>query len=461
MLKQQNFVRDFEFAMKTKSGQVRLMVFSAQPVEIRGEKCWLTMGRDISEQKEAEHERERLLLQEKFAREEAEAANRLKDEVLATISHELRTPLTSILGWAQVLNTGGLPEIQARHALEVIEKNARAQSRLIDDILDTSRIITGRLKLDAQPVEIEPIFRAAIDVVRPSAEAKRLLLKVFVDAGGGVVFGDANRLQQVIWNLLSNAVKFTNSGGRVEARLTRTADQCEISITDTGVGIEPEFLSYVFERFRQADNTSTRRYGGLGLGLAIVRHLVELHGGRVSAYSAGNNRGSTFKVTLPLALPGRVRETEKRPAEAESKEVAEPRLPDRCGTMLEGVSVLVVDDDVDALDMLRYVLHESGATVMTAASAREALEMLEHLRPDVVVSDIAMPNEDGYQLITQLRSRGAERGGNIPAVALTAYARGEDRTRALNAGYQMHVSKPVDPAELVNVLASLIGHVHS
>jgi PAS domain S-box-containing protein len=460
IMKAQNFVRDFEFAMKTKSGQVRLMMFSAEPLELRGQHCWLTIGRDISEQKHAEQERERLLLQEKVARGEAEAANRMKDEVLATISHELRTPLTSILGWAQALTTGGVPEAQTRHALEVIEKNAKSQARLIDDILDTSRIITGRLKLDAQPVGIEPIFQAAIDVVRPSAEAKRISLGVVADDHGSVVFGDASRLQQVIWNLLSNAVKFTSAGGSVEARLNCSDDQCEISITDSGMGIEPQFLPYVFERFRQADSTSTRRYGGLGLGLAIVRHLVELHGGSVSASSPGKDGGSTFKVMLPLGSPLDHHVEKGRPAESESKQILESQQRDT-KEKLDGVCVLLVDDDPDTLDMLRCVLRERGATVRTSASAGAALETLDQWRPDVLVSDIAMPEHDGYELITQVRSRLAERGGNLPAIALTAYARSEDRIRALEAGFQMHVPKPVDPGELIDALSSLARKVHS
>jgi PAS domain S-box-containing protein len=459
LMQEQKFVHDLEFAMKTKSGQVRLMMFSAQPLEIRGEHCWLTIGRDISEQRQAEQERERLLLQEKVAREEAEAANRMKDEVLATISHELRTPLTAILGWAQVLTTGEIPEAQARHALEVIEKNAKSQARLIDDILDTSRIITGRLRLDPQPIAVDAVFQAALEVVRPSAEAKRMSLGVSVDDHGSVVFGDAVRLQQVIWNLLSNAVKFTNAGGHVDARLRCTNDQCEISISDTGVGIEPQFLPYVFERFRQADNTSTRRYGGLGLGLAIVRHLVELHGGRVSASSSGPNQGSTFTVTLPLGSPLRLPETANRPPESESRPAAPSSVAEN-GARLDRVRVLVVDDDSDTLEMLHYVLRERGATVMTAPSASTAMKTMEQWRPDVVVCDIAMPDQDGYELIAELRSLNAERGGNVPAVALTAYARPEDRAQALAAGFQMHVAKPVDPDELIAVLASLTRGVH-
>jgi CheY-like chemotaxis protein/anti-sigma regulatory factor (Ser/Thr protein kinase) len=342
----------------------------------------------------------------------------------------------------------------------VIEKNAKSQARLIDDILDTSRIITGRLRLDPQPVEVDAVFQAAVEVVRPSAEAKRMSLGVSVDDHGSVVFGDAVRLQQVIWNLLSNAVKFTNAGGRVDARLSCTEDHCEISISDTGVGIEPQFLPYVFERFRQADNTSTRRYGGLGLGLAIVRHLVELHGGRVSASSPGRNQGSTFTVTLPLGSPLRLPETENRPPESGSKQTTPSSLAEN-GHRLDRIRVLVVDDDSDTLEMLRYVLRERGATVMTAPSASTALKTLEQWRPDVVVCDIAMPDQDGYELIAAVRSLGAERGGNVPAVALTAYARPEDRVRALAAGFQMHVAKPVDPDELINVLASLTRGVPS
>jgi CheY-like chemotaxis protein len=384
----------------------------------------------------------------------------MKDEVLATISHELRTPLTAILGWVQVLTTGEIPEAQAHHALEVIEKNAKSQARLIDDILDTSRIITGRLRLDPQPIAVDAVFQAALEVVRPSAEAKRMSLGVSVDDHGSVVFGDAVRLQQVIWNLLSNAVKFTNAGGHVDARLRCTNDQCEISISDTGVGIEPQFLPYVFERFRQADNTSTRRYGGLGLGLAIVRHLVELHGGRVSASSPGPNQGSTFTVTLPLGSPLRLPEMANRPAESESRPTAPSSVAEN-GARLDRIRVLIVDDDSDTLEMLHYVLRERGASVMTAPSASTAMKTMEQWRPDVVVCDIAMPDQDGYELIAELRSLNAERGGNVPAVALTAYARPEDRAQALAAGFQMHVAKPVDPDELIAVLASLTRGVHS
>ena len=454
ILKEQHFVRDFELRMRRKSGEGRWILFSAEPMDLRGEHCWLTLGRDITERKHAEEERERLLLQEKEAREEAETASRMKDEFLATISHELRTPLTAILGWASMLNRGSLSPCQTRHALQVIEQSARSQAGLVDDILDTARIITGRLKLDARPVEIERVFRAAIDVIRPSAEAKRIVLRVVIDDRHSVVFGDANRVQQVIWNLLSNAVKFTNEGGCVEARLSRNGGHSEITVTDTGMGIEPQFMPYLFDRFRQADSTSTRKYGGLGLGLAIVRHVVEMHGGTVSASSPGKGQGATFKVRFPIASPETLLQPEKRPSKPELKQPAQPNQTDD-SQHLGGVRVLVVEDDLDTLEMLRVILQDRGAEVITASSAADALQALDHSRPDALVSDLAMPEQDGYDLINRIRRRAPERGGNIPAVALTAYARAEDRVRALTAGFQMYVPKPVDPSELVAVVANL------
>ena len=454
VLKERNFVRDFELAMKRKSGEVRWIVFSAERMELRGEHCWLTLSRDITERKRAEEERERLLLQEKEAREEAETASRMKDEFLATISHELRTPLTAILGWASMLNRGSLSQCQTRHALQVIEQSARSQAGLVDDILDTARIITGRLKLDARPVEIERVFQAAIDVIRPSAEAKRIALNVVIDDRYSIVFGDANRVQQVIWNLLSNAVKFTNEGGCVEARLSRNRGHSEITVTDSGMGIEPQFMPYLFDRFRQADSTSTRKYGGLGLGLAIVRHVVEMHGGTVAASSPGKGKGATFKVRFPIASPELLLQPDKPPSRLELKQPAPPnQMDDR--QHLGGVRVLVVEDDSDTLEMLRVILQDRGAEVITASSAAEALEALDHSRPDALVSDLAMPEQDGYDLINRIRQRGPEQGGRIPAVALTAYARAEDRVRALTAGFQMYVPKPVDPNELVAVVANL------
>jgi PAS domain S-box-containing protein len=456
IMKQQNRVRDFEFTMKRKSGERRLITFSAEPVQIRGEQCWLTIGHDITERKRIEEERDRLFRQEQAAREEAEAASRMKDDFLATISHELRTPLTSILGWSRLLSSGALSESQITHAHHVIEQSASAQARLVDDILDTSRIITGRLQLEAQPVDIKRVFQAAVEVVRPSADTKKISLSVTIGNPIGMVLGDANRLQQVIWNLLSNAVKFTNEGGRVDAQLTRIDDQVEIIVTDTGIGIDPQFLPYIFDRFRQADSTSTRRFGGLGLGLAIVRHVVEVHGGTVSASSPGRGQGSTFKVRFPVSAPAAA---QVEPPPEQPKHVEE--LLEEGRQKLHGIRVLLVEDDADTLDMLRFILEQYGAEVFTAASTREGLKILDHWQPDALVSDLAMPGQDGYELIRQLRSRGAKRGGNIPAVALSAYTRSEDRQRALAAGFQTHVSKPVDPEELVNVVANLAGLIHS
>ena len=453
VLEEHNVVRDFELTMRGKSGELRWILFSAEPMDLRGEHCWLTLCRDITERKHAEQERERLLLQEKEARAEAESANRMKDEFLATISHELRTPLTAILGWANMLNRGSLSQLQTRRALQVIEQSAKSQAGLVDDILDTSRIITGRMKLDAHRVEIERVFQAAIDVIRPSAEAKRIDLQVVIDDRDGIVFGDANRVQQVIWNLLSNAVKFTNAGGCVQARLSRTASQIEIAVTDTGMGIEPEFLPYVFDRFRQADSTSTRKHSGLGLGLAIVRHVVEMHGGTVAASSPGKGQGATFKVRFPIASDILL-QPEKRPPGSEWKQPTPPSQIDEKHN-LSGVRVLVVDDDLDTLEMLKVILQDRGAEVDTAPSASDALQALEHALPDAIVSDLAMPEQDGYELIELIRQRGPERGGNIPAVALTAYTRVEDRVRALTAGFQIYVPKPVDSNELVAVVANL------
>src|SRR5215467_13813228 len=300
ILREQNYVRDYEFRLRRKTGEIRLIRFSAEPVELRGEHCWLTIGHDITESKRSEEELQRLFHQEKAAREEAEKANRMKDQFLATVSHELRTPLTSIVGWASMLLKESLQEAQAHHALDVIARSARSQCELIDDILDMSRIVTGRFKLEVRPVEIESVFRAAIDIIRPSAEAKRIELEVRALGGTCKLWGDASRLQQAIWNLLSNAVKFTSEGGHIKAQLDFSPSQAEISITDNGAGIDPDFLPYVFERFRQADSSSTRRYGGLGLGLTIVHHVVEMHGGVVSAFSAGKGHGSTFRIILPL-----------------------------------------------------------------------------------------------------------------------------------------------------------------
>jgi PAS domain S-box-containing protein len=411
--------------------------------------------RDITERKRAEQEREHLFEREQAARVEAEEANRLKDEFLATASHELRTPLTAIVGWTRMLRTGGLDGKTAAAALETIERNADAQTKLIEDLLDISRIITGKLLLDTRPIEMAPVINDAVSAVRPAAEAKNVAIVTSVDSHAGLVLGDASRLQQVVWNLLSNAVKFTPKDGRIEVSLGRVDSRVEVSVRDTGEGIEPEFLPYVFERFRQADGSKTRRHGGLGLGLAIVRHLVEMHGGTVGARSEGRGRGATFTVRLPVpALNGRADAHDAARGAAEGAGV----LSIECPPKLDGVRVLLVDDDRDTLEMLDAVLSKCEAEVVTVASAAEALREIERRRPDVLVSDIGMPETDGYELIKEVRAREAERGGvTIPALALTAYAKAEDRVRALSVGYQVHLAKPVEPAEFALVVASLVG----
>ena len=382
---------------------------------------------------------------------EAQESSRLKDEFLATVSHELRTPLTAILGWAHMLRTGQFDGKSAANAFETIERNARAQAQLIEDLLDVSRIITGKLRIDVRPIDPNSFIEAAVEAVRPAAEAKGVRLQKVMDTGLVSVSGDPVRLQQVIWNLLSNALKFTPRGGRVQVRLERVNSHVEIAVSDTGSGIEPDFLPHVFDRFRQADGTTTRHHGGLGLGLAIVRHLVELHGGTVRAESAGEGHGATFTVLLPVA-PVYASDA----AEARVHPAARETLPAfECPDRLDGLRLLIVDDEEDTREMLRAGLGQCGAEVTTAGSAGEALSEMRKSPPDVLISDIGMPDEDGYALIRKVRELPAVRGGNAPAIALTAYARTEDRLQALRAGYQMHVTKPVELTELAAVVASL------
>jgi PAS domain S-box-containing protein len=384
------------------------------------------------------------------ARAEAEEANRMKDEFLATVSHELRTPLNAIVGWSHMLRTRSFDEATTVRALETIERNAKSQAQIVEDILDVSRIITGKLRLDVQPVDLAAIIDAALDSVRPAAEAKEIRLQAILDPRAGPVSGDANRLQQVVWNLLANAVKFTPKNERIQVRLGRVDSQVEIIVADTGQGIRADLLPFVFDRFRQGDSTSTRLHGGLGLGLAIVRHLVELHGGTVTAESAGEDQGATFTVKLPLmALQAERYDTGR----AQSSVATAPPLPE--APDLAGIKVLVVDDEPDTRDMLRTMIEQLGAQVRVCASSGEALQVFHEWAPDVIVSDIEMPGEDGYQLMRQIRELPPEHGGKTPAVALTAYARTDDRLRAFSAGYQMHVAKPADPLELAAVIASL------
>jgi PAS domain S-box-containing protein len=383
---------------------------------------------------------------------EAQESSRLKDEFLATISHELRTPLTAILGWAHMLRTGQFNDDSTRKALETIERNARAQAQLIDDLLDVSRIITGKLRIDVRQVDPNSFVEAAIEAVRPAAEAKGVRMQKIMDTGVVSVSADPVRLQQVVWNLLSNALKFTPRGGRVQVRLERVNSHIEITVSDTGAGIVPEFLPHVFDRFRQADQRTTRQHGGMGLGLAIVRHLVELHGGTVRAESAGEGQGSTFTVLLPVApvYQAGIEGGRVHPA-------ARDMLPSfECVDRLDGLRVLVVDDEPDTRELLKAGLGQSGAEVTVAGSVDEALEAMRVAMPDLLISDIGMPGEDGYEFIRRVRAQSGENGGRVPAIALTAYARVEDRMQALRAGYQMHVPKPVEMAELVAVAASLV-----
>ena len=399
--------------------------------------------------------KDELLMREQMIREEAEAANRAKDEFLSILSHELRTPLNAILGWSAMLRQRTLSQDKVLGALETIERNAKSQAQLIEDILDISRIITGKLRLQVRPVNLVPVIESAIESVRLAAEAKSIRLQSVLDSQAGLLLGDANRLQQVVWNLLSNALKFTPKDGRVEIRLQRVNSHAEITVSDTGLGISSEFLPFVFDRFRQQDSTTTRSYGGLGLGLAIVRQLVELHGGTVTVVSPGIGQGTTFTVTLPaMIIPLPPSDPEPLNSIVETK----PRV--EASPTLEGLQILVVDDEADALELLNTILQNNGAEVIAVASVKQALTIIETATdrsPDVLVSDIGMPDEDGYSLIRKLRQLEAQRGGKLPAIALTAYAASDDRRQALLAGFQMHLTKPVDAAELVAVIASLTG----
>ncbi|HKQ79969.1 MAG TPA: CHASE3 domain-containing protein [Blastocatellia bacterium] len=408
--------------------------------------------RDITERRLVEEERSKLLASERAAREKAEAASRSKDEFVAMISHEIRSPLNSILGWAQMLREGKIDQAETVRAVEIIERNARAQSQLIEDLLDISRVITGKLTLNVRSVELPQIIEAALDSIRPAANAKSIQLRARLESRVSLVSGDPNRLQQIVWNLLSNAVKFTPRHGRVEVSLERVDSRLQITVSDSGVGISPEFLPFVFDRFSQANTSSERKYGGLGLGLAIVRHLAELHGGTAQADSPGEGQGATFTVTLPVkAVCEEMGDLEPAALSAESA----GSLPD--AITLDGLRVMIVDDEAETRDLLTAMLTRRGAEVKACASAAEALEEIERRRPSVLVSDIGMPDEDGYALIRKLRALGPERGGNIPAVALTAYARSEDRMRALRSGFQMHVAKPIEAGELIVAIASLTG----
>ncbi len=401
---------------------------------------WFGTCTDIHDQKELEVERNRLLAQEQAARAEAERANRIKDEFLAVLSHELRSPLNPILGWTKLLQTRKFSETKTAQALATIERNAKLQTQLIDDLLDVAKILRGKLSIDTSPVNLAFVIESAIDTVRTAAVAKSITLYPILP-NIGQVCGDDNRLQQIVWNLLSNAIKFTPNGGRVEIRLEQVDEQAHIIVRDSGKGINPDFLPYIFESFRQEDVSVTRKYGGLGLGLAIVRQLVEAHGGSIMADSLGEGLGATFTVQLPLLNV--------------EPEIKQPDVLPQPALELTGIRVLAVDDDADARELLTVLLAEYGAEVLTVASAAQVLANLESFQPDVLVSDIGMPGVDGYTLIQQIRTLTPDKGGHIPAIALTAYARVEDSQRAITSGYQRHVIKPLDPEELVQAVVAL------
>lgn len=427
---------------------------------------------DIHERKERErqieNERDELLSREQVLREEAEDVNRLKDEFLATVSHELRAPLNAIQGWVKLLRDGRLSPEETARALETIERGARAQTRIISDLLDVSRIITGKLRLNARPIQPAAAIEAAVESLRHAAEAKEIGVELVIDRQAGPVAGDSDRLRQIMWNLVSNAIKFTPERGHVQLKLERAGEYVEITVSDTGVGIAPDFLPFVFDRFRQGDGSSTRRQGGLGLGLAIVRHLTEMHGGGVRAQSSGPDQGATFVVRLPLARlatneTSEIHKIHKTDGTNETDESYESYKSQMSNLELDGLRVLAVDNDSDARDLIKTILTQYGAVVETASSTDQALALFERpeeWQPELLISDIEMPEADGYQLIRKLRQMESGNGRPVPAIALTAYARTEDRLRSLSAGFHMHVTKPVEPVELLTIVASLTGRLN-
>jgi PAS domain S-box-containing protein len=424
---------------------------SISQIEVKGERLFTVILRDITERKRAEKEREQLLSREHAARAEAELANRTKDEFLAMVSHELRTPLNAMMGWVRMLRDGNLDKEKVDHAIAIIDRNVNTQARLVEDILDVSRIVSGKLLLDPSPVELPQVIEAAVESLRPTADLKKLRLKMMLDSKLRQVSGDPNRLQQVVWNLLSNAIKFTPSGGQIEIIVKEIGDNSQITISDSGEGIRAEFLPHIFDRFRQADRSTTRKHGGLGLGLAIVRQLVELHLGTVEAYSAGEGQGAMFTVTLPVVM------TEHTKASDEGHQLDDGQRKNS-PVQLTGLRILYVEDDIDSREALAAVLLLYGAEIRSVATVHEALELLTEWKPDLLVSDIGLPGEDGYDLIRKVRARRPEDAGTIPAIALTGYAGASEYELAVSAGYQAYLVKPIEPGDLAQMIMTLIGN---
>jgi PAS domain S-box-containing protein len=443
-------VRDFEMRMRHRDGTPIWIRHNARSIQDEAGEVMYYEGaiEDVTERKQVEAERAQLLAREQAARAEAETANRLKDEFLATLSHELRTPLNAMLGWVGLLRKQTLDPEKTARALEIVERNAQAQTQLIEDLLDVSRIIRGQLRLNVRPVDLQGIIEAALDTVQPAAEAKKIQVKSHIAPATGLVKGDPDRLQQIVWNLLSNAIKFTPARGRVSVHLEWLDRAVQICVKDTGKGLPPEEVPYVFERFRQVEGSTTRSHGGLGLGLAIVRHLVELHGGTVWCKSPGAGQGATFTVQLPLL-------TDDDGSKVRPEASAHSSAPASQPAPLDGLKILVVEDEFDSLEFIQMMLEDVGAKVTATRSVSEALQALARSQPDVLVSDIGMPGEDGYSLIRKVRNSNPKYHNGLPAIALTAYARIEDRQQALEAGFQMHLAKPIEPDDLVEAIAKL------
>jgi signal transduction histidine kinase len=425
-------------------------LLSAIQTALRARRRQYEVRNHLAARRRTEQERERLLAAEQAARAEVEAATRAKDDFLAVVSHELRTPLQAMLGWVRALRSRQLDAATTARALEAVERNTWVQAQLIEDLLDVSRIVAGKLRVELVPIRLVPVIEAAVDALQTTAEGKSLGLESVFDQPDVHVSGDAGRLQQVVWNLLANAIKFTPPGGRVQVRLSTTDAHARISVADTGLGISPEMQPHLFERFRQGDSTRTRAHGGLGLGLAIVRHLVDLHGGTVEVQSPAGDWGSAFTVTLP-----RIMANQAAPSPSES--AAASAAPPSSHLSLSGLRVLVVEDDADTRDLLQTMLHNEGADVRVTASVEEALRLMESFHADVLVSDISMPGEDGYAFVRGVRAQEWRRGGRVPALALTAHVRPEDAEQARSAGFDAHIAKPVDPSELAREIAGLCG----